>query len=116
MDVENGDFTSGGQKYVAGIALGIDTTGLLSFWFRRTGLVWSTLLTGRSNAICYRKQYRLYEWSVYQGCTITNAKVGDLQSTNFVSGRLDGGSAKMERLRSTVIAAAMAIGYKWSAD
>ncbi|PBR50655.1 host specificity protein J [Escherichia coli] len=80
--------TSGGQKYVAGIALGIDTTGLSQFLVQadRFGLVNSvngniTTPFVIENGIAYMNGAYIKDG------TITNAKVGDLQSTNFVSGR-----------------------------
>ncbi len=80
--------TSGGRKYVAGIALGIDTTGISQFLVQaeRFGLVNSSNGTVTTpfvieNSIAYMNGAYIKDG------TITNAKVGDLQSTNFVSGR-----------------------------
>ncbi|HCL6058074.1 TPA: phage tail protein [Citrobacter amalonaticus] len=80
--------TSGGQKYVAGLALGIDSDGLSQFLVQadRFGLVNS--VNGKittpfviDNGMAYMSGAFIMDG------TITNAKVGDLQSTNFVSGR-----------------------------
>ncbi|HFU9265147.1 TPA: phage tail protein [Escherichia coli] len=80
--------TSGGQKYVAGIALGIDTTGLSQFLVQadRFGLVNS--VNGKITTPFVIENSVAYMNGAYiKDGTITNAKVGDLQSTNFVSGR-----------------------------
>lgn len=80
--------TSGGQKYVAGIALGIDTTGLSQFLVQadRFGLVNS--VNGKITTPFVIENSIAYMNGAYiKDGTITNAKVGDLQSTNFVSGR-----------------------------
>lgn len=80
--------TSGGQKYVAGLALGIDSDGLSQFLVQadRFGLVNS--VNGKittpfviDNGMAYMSGAFIMDG------TITNAKVGDLQSTNFVPGR-----------------------------
>ncbi|HCH7608101.1 TPA: DUF1983 domain-containing protein, partial [Escherichia coli] len=81
--------TSGGQKYVAGIALGIDTTGLSQFLVQadRFGLVNS--VNGKITTPFVIENSVAYMNGAYiKDGTITNAKVGDLQSTNFVSGRV----------------------------
>lgn len=80
--------TSGGQKYVAGIALGIDSTGLSQFLVQadRFGLVNS--VNGKITTPFVVENSIAYMNGAYiKDGTITNAKVGDLQSTNFVSGR-----------------------------
>ncbi|EPE0686615.1 phage tail protein [Escherichia coli] len=80
--------TSGGQKYVAGIALGIDTTGLSQFLVQadRFGLVNS--VNGKITTPFVIENSIAYMNGAYiKDGTITNAKVGDLQSINFVSGR-----------------------------
>ncbi|EDW1409349.1 DUF1983 domain-containing protein, partial [Salmonella enterica subsp. enterica] len=80
--------TSGGQKYVAGIALGIDSTGLSQFLVQadRFGLVNS--VNGKVTTPFVVENSIAYMNGAYiKDGTITNAKVGDLQSTNFVSGR-----------------------------
>ncbi|EOS9603080.1 DUF1983 domain-containing protein, partial [Shigella sonnei] len=80
--------TSGGQKYVAGIALGIDTTGLSQFLVRadRFGLV--NNVNGKITTPFVIENSVAYMNGAYiKDGTITNAKVGDLQSTNFVRGR-----------------------------
>ncbi|WNE16903.1 phage tail protein [Escherichia coli] len=80
--------TSGGQKYIAGIALGIDTTGLSQFLVQadRFGLVNS--VNGKITTPFVIENSVAYMNGAYiKDGTITNAKVGDLQSTNFVSGR-----------------------------
>lgn len=80
--------TSGGQKYVAGIALGIDTAGLSQFLVRadRFGLV--NNVNGKITTPFVIENSIAYMNGAYiKDGTITNAKVGDLQSTNFVSGR-----------------------------
>ncbi|EOC0033621.1 DUF1983 domain-containing protein [Cronobacter sakazakii] len=79
---------SGGQRYVAGIALGIDTTGLSQFLVQadRFGLVNS--VNGRITTPFVVENGVAYMNGAYiKDGTITHAKVGDLQSTNFVSGR-----------------------------
>nr|ELX6257161.1 DUF1983 domain-containing protein [Cronobacter sakazakii] len=79
---------SGGQRYVAGIALGIDTTGLSQFLVQadRFGLVNS--VNGQITTPFVIENGVAYMNGAYiKDGTITNAKVGDLQSTNFVSGR-----------------------------
>ena len=79
--------TSGGQSYVAGIALGIDSDGLSQFLVQadRFGLVNS--VNGQittpfviDNGVAYMNGAYIKDG------TIDNAKIGDLQSTNFVSG------------------------------
>ena len=80
--------TSGGQKYIAGIALGIDTTGLSQFLVQadRFGLVNS--VNGKITTPFVIENSVAYMNGAYiKDGTITNAKVGDLQSTDFVSGR-----------------------------
>ncbi|EJO9054570.1 DUF1983 domain-containing protein [Cronobacter sakazakii] len=80
--------TSGEQKYVAGIALGIDSTGLSQFLVQadRFGLVNS--VNGKVTTPFVVENSIAYMNGAYiKDGTITNAKVGDLQSTNFVSGR-----------------------------
>ncbi|HAU6500396.1 TPA: DUF1983 domain-containing protein, partial [Citrobacter freundii] len=81
--------TSGGQKYVAGIALGIDSTGLSQFLVQadRFGLVNS--VNGKittpfviENGVAYMNG----AW-IKDG-TISNAKIGNvIQSNDYVSGR-----------------------------
>ncbi|EIH2151923.1 DUF1983 domain-containing protein, partial [Escherichia coli] len=73
--------TSGGQKYVAGIALGIDTTGLSQFLVRadRFGLV--NNVNGKITTPFVIENSVAYMNGAYiKDGTITNAKVGDLQS------------------------------------
>lgn len=77
-----------GQKYAAGMALGVDDSGLSQFLVRadRFGLVNS--VDGKittpfviENSVAYMSGANIKDG------TITNAKVGDLQSTNYASGR-----------------------------
>lgn len=80
--------TSGGQKYVAGIALGIDSTGLSQFLVQadRFGLVNS--VNGKiTTPFVVENSVAYMNGAFIKDGTITNAKVGDLQSTNFISGR-----------------------------
>lgn len=80
--------TSNGQKYAAGMALGIDGSGLSQFLIRadRFGLVNS--VDGRVTTPFVVENSIAYMNGAYiKDGTIVNAKIGDLQSTNYVSGR-----------------------------
>lgn len=77
-----------GQKYAAGMALGIDGSGLSQFLIRadRFGLVNS--VDGKittpfviENSVAYMNGANIKDG------TITNAKIGDMQSTNYSAGR-----------------------------
>lgn len=80
--------TSGGQKYVAGIALGIDTTGLSQFLVQadRFGLVNS--VNGKITTPFVIENSIAYMNGAYiKNGTIDNTKIGNyIQSNNFVSG------------------------------
>ncbi|EHX8485645.1 phage tail protein [Escherichia coli] len=80
--------TSGGQKYVAGISLGIDTTGLSQFLVQadRFGLV-NSVNGNITTPFVIENSIAYMNGAYIKDGTITNAKVGDLQSTDFVSGR-----------------------------
>ncbi|MEG6066012.1 phage tail protein [Enterobacter asburiae] len=80
--------TSNGQKYAAGMALGIDGSGLSQFLIRadRFGLVNS--VDGKVTTPFVVENSVAYMNGAYiKDGTIVNAKIGDLQSTNYVSGR-----------------------------
>lgn len=80
--------TSNGQKYAAGMALGIDGSGLSQFLIRadRFGLVNS--VDGKVTTPFVVQNSVAYMNGAYiKDGTIVNAKIGDLQSTNYVSGR-----------------------------
>ncbi|WP_171999577.1 phage tail protein [Cronobacter sp. JZ38] len=80
--------TAGGQKYAAGIALGIDGTGLSQFLIRadRFGLVNS--VDGKITTPFVIENSVAYMSGAYiKDGTISNAKIGDMQSTNYVANR-----------------------------
>lgn len=80
--------TSNGQKYAAGMALGIDGSGLSQFLIRadRFGLVNS--VDGRVTTPFVVENSIAYMNGAYiKDGTIVNAKIGDMQSTNYVAGR-----------------------------
>lgn len=80
--------TSNGQKYAAGMALGIDGSGLSQFLIRadRFGLVNS--VDGKVTTPFVVENSVAYMNGAYiKDGTIVNAKIGDLQSTNYVSGK-----------------------------
>ncbi|WP_434426207.1 phage tail tip fiber protein [Enterobacter hormaechei] len=80
--------TSNGQKYAAGMALGIDGAGLSQFLIRadRFGLVNS--VDGKVTTPFVVENSVAYMNGAYiKDGTIVNAKIGDLQSTNYVSGK-----------------------------
>ncbi|MBN4743023.1 DUF1983 domain-containing protein, partial [Escherichia coli] len=80
--------TSGGQKYVAGIALGIDTTGLSQFLVQadRFGLVNS--VNGKITTPFVIDAGVAYMNGAYiKNGTIDNAKIGNfIQSNDYSSG------------------------------
>lgn len=77
-----------GQKYAAGMALGIDGTGLSQFLIRadRFGLVNS--VDGRITTPFVIENSVTYMNGAYiKDGTISNAKIGDIQSTNYTPGK-----------------------------
>lgn len=80
--------TSGGQKYVAGIALGIDSTGLSQFLVQadRFGLVNS--VNGKITTPFVIENSVAYMNGAYiKDGTITNAKIGNvIQSNDYAAG------------------------------
>ncbi|EPC7026440.1 phage tail tip fiber protein [Escherichia coli H45] len=80
---------SNGKKYAAGIALGIDGKNLQSQFLvqaDRFGLI-NTSNGNTTTPFVIENGVAYINAAVIKDGSITNAKVGDLQSTNFVSGR-----------------------------